>query len=282
MLQWNARKKATALIGGVAVVASAVALGAGSLAYFSDTQSAPLANVATGTLTLSLNGGAVQTAVSVPNVEPGFTSTATTLTFQNTGTLAGQLRLRVVPAPGNSDEFNRDVSVTLTTPTDQSDAPTVLTTETLTAASTAGPVNANLLTAQDKQNISYTLSIDPNATNLLQNKTGSFSVVADLIQTGDGADMANPPVAFPAPAFIAPEIHLIGPNCVFGVVAYACTFTFPNTPAGVSVRVVYSSRPGFQMWTTDSTGTVTIGDVGNAGDTYTASIPGVTITDTHP
>ena len=123
MLRLSTNKTWTVAIGGVAAVASAVALGAGSLAYFSDTQSAPLATVSNGTLTLSINSGSTVIPVTITGAQPGLIQPSTPLVFSNTGTVPGALRLRVVPASTNSEEFNNDVLISFTGLTTMSSQP---------------------------------------------------------------------------------------------------------------------------------------------------------------
>ena len=123
MLRLSTNKTWTVAIGGVAAVASAVALGAGSLAYFSDTQSAPLASVSNGTLTLSINSGSTVIPVTITGAQPGLIQPSTPLVFSNTGTVPGALRLRVVPASTNSEEFNNDVLISFTGLTTMSSQP---------------------------------------------------------------------------------------------------------------------------------------------------------------
>ena len=198
MLRLSPTKTWTVAIAGVAAVASAVALGAGSLAYFSDTQNAPLATVSTATLKLTINDGS-NVVTPVLNAEPGFSQDTLPLVFKNIGSVPGLLRLHVVPADGNTPEFNNAILIRFTglgTPTTPATSPPTATStpldgsQTLTqaaAATSTGTATNGLtiatLAAGTSQNAGYSYSIDPNTGNNLQNQTGSFTITADLLQT---------------------------------------------------------------------------------------------------
>ena len=209
MLRLTPTKTWMVALTGVTAVASAVALGAGSLAYFSDTQSAPLATVTTGTLTLTINDLTTLTTPAVTaviNAEPGFSQGSAPLVFKNTGSLPGSLRLHIIPGATNSLEFNQAVQVSFTglgTPAADAATPAIpsaldgpltlaqaiaVAPASVPADAAAVPAAANGLTIATlapgaTQNAAYSYRIDPNAGNALQGQTGSFSITADLLQT---------------------------------------------------------------------------------------------------
>ena len=211
MLRLTPTKTWMVALTGVTAVASAVALGAGSLAYFSDTQSAPLATVTTGTLTLTINDLTTLTTplvTAVTNAAPGFSQGSAPLVFKNTGSLPGSLRLHIIPGATNSLEFNQAVQVSFTglgTPAADAATPAIpsaldgpltlaqaiaVAPASVPADAAAVPAVANGLTIATlapgaTQNAAYSYRIDPNAGNALQGQTGSFSITADLLQTDD-------------------------------------------------------------------------------------------------
>jgi predicted ribosomally synthesized peptide with SipW-like signal peptide len=211
----TAKKKLFGALGGVAALGATVALTAGTFSYFSDTESAGVATVSTGTLKLDIfNGkGEAQQTFTVTDAVPGQTVYKSTddqaICFENTGSMTGVLRLQIVPTSGHED-FNKSViidsagfntyteSKPLNEPLSLFDA----------AALTKNGVNVTQLGGTKGNRgdwdlvkcIPLTVSISPNAGNTVQGVTGGFTIVADLVQ-GNNSDInpVGPKPAFPAP-----------------------------------------------------------------------------------
>lgn len=81
------------VLGGMATIGAAGAVGAGTWASFSDTESATGNSVTAGTLDLTVNGGNIPQGASftASNVAPGY-STSQTLELMNAGNIAGVLK----------------------------------------------------------------------------------------------------------------------------------------------------------------------------------------------
>ncbi|GAA3246429.1 hypothetical protein GCM10017691_54510 [Pseudonocardia petroleophila] len=88
ILQKN--KKVAAGIGVAAVAAAAIALGAGTYAAFSDTEQAPNATFAAGTLNLTVGAPTPATPVVISNLKPGDLQNFS-IEVDNTGTVDGNL-----------------------------------------------------------------------------------------------------------------------------------------------------------------------------------------------
>lgn len=204
----TAKKKLAGAFGGVVAIGATVALTAGTFSYFSDSATVPggSAEVTFGTVELSLtNGeGSAQTSIPITNAKPGaivFKSTdAQAICFENTGTMHGVLRLKVVPDSASA-AFNKAVQIDLAgfntyqesfrlnDPISLHDA----------AALTAKGVNAAQLYAEGHNKcVPLTVSIDKNAGNELQGVTGSFSIQADLVQQEDNGIYPADRAQFPA------------------------------------------------------------------------------------
>lgn len=84
------------VLGGVATIgAASAAAGAGTMAYFSDTESSTGNTVSAGTLDLTSGGdNGPYGIIDVDNKAPGW-STTTTLSLQNDGTIDGDLSIEV-------------------------------------------------------------------------------------------------------------------------------------------------------------------------------------------
>ncbi|MCE0762670.1 CalY family protein [Pseudonocardia kujensis] len=90
----NTKKKAGIIVGLVALVVAATAIGAGTYAAFTDTETGPGGTQTAGTLDLQVGGDDTATALfSASNVAPGFGQNYT-FTLDNTGSIAGTLRTR--------------------------------------------------------------------------------------------------------------------------------------------------------------------------------------------
>ncbi|MGH3628821.1 MAG: TasA family protein, partial [Sciscionella sp.] len=108
----STKKKIGGALGGVAVVGAAIALTAGTFSYFSDSNTVANNTVQTGTLKLSvLNGSHAVSPVTLNNAEPGQTGPSKTFCFENDGSLAGNLRVAIVPDASNSGNFNKAVQL---------------------------------------------------------------------------------------------------------------------------------------------------------------------------
>ena len=82
------------VLGGMATIGAAGAVGAGAWAEFSDEESAIGNEVTAGTLDLTVNGGDIPngTSVTAENVAPGY-SDSQQLTLKNAGNVAGVLKV---------------------------------------------------------------------------------------------------------------------------------------------------------------------------------------------
>jgi spore coat-associated protein N len=87
----NSRKKAGLIVGLVALVVAAAAIGAGTYAAFTDTETGPGGTQTAGTLDLEVgSGGTTSTLFSASNIAPGF-SQDYTFTLKNAGSVTGTL-----------------------------------------------------------------------------------------------------------------------------------------------------------------------------------------------
>jgi spore coat-associated protein N len=87
----NNRRKAGVIVGLVAVVIAAAAIGAGTYAAFTDTETGPGGTQTAGTLDLEVgSSGTTSTLFSASNIAPGFTQDYT-FTLKNSGSIAGTL-----------------------------------------------------------------------------------------------------------------------------------------------------------------------------------------------
>jgi predicted ribosomally synthesized peptide with SipW-like signal peptide len=87
----NSRKKVGLIVGLVALVVAAAAIGAGTYAAFTDTETGPGGTQTAGTLDLEVgSGGTTSTLFTASNIAPGF-SQDYTFTLKNAGTIAGTL-----------------------------------------------------------------------------------------------------------------------------------------------------------------------------------------------
>jgi spore coat-associated protein N len=84
------RRKAGLIIGVVAVVIAAAAIGAGTYAAFTDTETGPGGTQTAGTLDLEIGGSGFQTLFNGTNIAPGYTKDFT-FTVKNSGSIAGTL-----------------------------------------------------------------------------------------------------------------------------------------------------------------------------------------------
>ncbi|GAA2893559.1 hypothetical protein GCM10010472_60170 [Pseudonocardia halophobica] len=89
----NRKRKAGLIVGLVALVVAAAAIGAGTYAAFSDTETGPSGTIGAGTLDLEVGSApANATLFSASNIAPGYVSpTPVTITVRNAGTIAGTL-----------------------------------------------------------------------------------------------------------------------------------------------------------------------------------------------
>ena len=287
MLRLTPTKTWMVALTGVTAVASAVALGAGSLAYFSDTQTAPLATVTTGTLTLTINDLTTLTTplvTAVTNAAPGFSPGSAPLVFKNTGSLPGSLRLHIIPGATNSLEFNQAVQVSFTglgTPAADAATPAIpsaldgpltlaqaiaVAPASVPADATAVPAAGNGLTIATlapgaTQNAAYSYRIDPNAGNALQGQTGSFSITADLLQTDDTL----------LPGNVTGTFKYTGDAEVIGVTNYDLTFSGLTGPTDVTIA---NSNGPIELFTAKN-GKISSFYLGGAvDDVVTVTVPG--------
>lgn len=200
-MESSTKKKVGGALGGAAVVAAAIVFTAGTFSYFSDQQGAGSGKVQAGTLTLSVGNSNGQ-IVDWGNAAPGDTLARKTISFENTGSLSGRLRLGVVPQ-GNGNVFNDAVEMEIhgvndLSPTSAHNCDTSWCTLTDIASYTKNGAYVHDEGPGNIKSISFDMRIDPAAGNALQGKSGSFKFVADLIQLDVGGP-ANPSPTFPSP-----------------------------------------------------------------------------------
>lgn len=106
------------VLGGIAVTGAAAAgAGAGTMAYFSDTEDSTGNTVSAGTLDLTVDGSdSEQTTVSVGDVAPGESGSGST-TLRNTGTIDGSVDL-VFSSASNLEGDNPDSETDTSSPGD--------------------------------------------------------------------------------------------------------------------------------------------------------------------
>ncbi|SDE82724.1 TasA family protein [Pseudonocardia oroxyli] len=102
------RRKAGLIIGVVAAVIAAAAIGAGTYAAFTDTETGPGGTQTAGTLDLEIGGTGVQTLFTGTNIAPGYTKDVT-FTVHNAGSIGGTLSnsLTLTGADGTCTEPER-------------------------------------------------------------------------------------------------------------------------------------------------------------------------------
>ena len=108
ILQKN--RRAAAGVGLAAAAAAVLALGAGTYAAFTDTETAPDATFAAGTMNLEVGQSIEADPLQLANLRPGQT-TSTVFTFSNSGTVSGTLSLAfaVTGADNKCTEGEADV-----------------------------------------------------------------------------------------------------------------------------------------------------------------------------
>jgi hypothetical protein len=197
----TAKKKLAGAFGGLVALGATVALTAGTFSYFSD--SADVAGghgtVSMGTLKLNLltGSGSAQQSFEVTDAVPGTTVFQTTddnaICFENTGTMAGVLRLSIVPT-SNNKAFNDAVIIDTDGFSTYPESAPLNKAQSLTAAAalTANGLNVAQLGGDRGTTdwdlikcIPLTVSIDPAAGNAIQGKKGGFTIHADLLQGRD-------------------------------------------------------------------------------------------------
>jgi hypothetical protein len=192
-------KKFAAIAGGVTAIGATVALTAGTFSYFTDSGSVDRA-VNFGTLNLNLQQGAAKN-VTIDHAAPGQTVLPTTpMTFYNSGDMDGVARIRFVPthAPQTTDPakaaYDKAILVTLD---GVSDLPlsdrgnNTYSLHELEGDTASGLYLATLSHGGKKDGNAYkgfamSVSIDPEAGNVLQGVSGGFKIEADLVQTVNG------------------------------------------------------------------------------------------------
>ena len=110
----NRKKKGGLIVGLVALVVAAAAIGAGTYAAFSDTETGPGGTIGAGTLDLEVGAPATNsTLFSASDIAPGYVSpTPVSITVRNSGNIAGTLShsLSVKGGDGTCPEPESQVS----------------------------------------------------------------------------------------------------------------------------------------------------------------------------
>jgi hypothetical protein len=198
----TAKKKLAGAFGGLVALGATVALTSGTFSYFSESQTVTGAggNVAMGTLHLNVGSSAGNQAFNITNSEPGAVVLKSSLGFDNTGTVDGVLQLKIVPNDGNVKAFNDAVLITLDGFGAYNASKELNGEHSLTAdaaLTSPNPVNASpMFGAKDgkpgrHKSIPITVRINPEAGNEIQGLTGGFTIVATLVQAGDGGAPAQ-------------------------------------------------------------------------------------------
>jgi hypothetical protein len=210
-METKTKKKLGAAGASVAAVGAAIALTAGTFSFFSDQATGAPQKVTTGTLELSFYGSGVKTT-DVTDAKPGATFETGDLHFKNTGSIEGLPRLGITGI--SSTQFGKDVQIKFDGVYDLSgksgskddcanDWCTLNHVRNLTNGSGAlVKTPPHGLAGTQSKGISYKLRIRPNAT--LQNESGSFKFVGDLVQDDSSGD---PTITH----FPAPSAHIVSP-----------------------------------------------------------------------
>lgn len=108
MSEHNIRLTRRRLLGGILAVGGAsAATGAGTIAYFSDTETSTGNSISAGTLNLTLNGDdQTVTFLDATNVSPGQNSNGSgSVTLGNTGTLSGDVEIELTAIRSNENGY---------------------------------------------------------------------------------------------------------------------------------------------------------------------------------
>jgi hypothetical protein len=204
----TAKKKLAGAFGGIVAIGATVALTAGTFSYFSDSNSQQVGEVQFGTLDLVPQEGAASQQFTVSGAKPGdVLLKKTDFSFRNAGTMNGELRISFVPthAAGTTDEqaaaFDDAVLITLAGVPGFVNGKAYTLDEVATATAN-GLRLATLGHGADNdwaiKGFPVTVTIDPEAGNVVQGVQGGFELVADLVQ-GDADGYAEyPDPSFPA------------------------------------------------------------------------------------
>ncbi len=180
-------KKVAAVVGGLAVVSAAVALTAGTYAYFSDSHTVPAATIQAGSLHLDVvvdhSGGTG--AIDFKNAEPGGAQTEN-VTFTNGGTVSGYLRVAVRPTVTNALVTALQI---------QLPGGPLIPLAQAADYSTSG-FGTTLLAPGKSVSFPVVISIPTAVGNTVAGEAAAFDIVADLLQADNNAPTSEP---FPAP-----------------------------------------------------------------------------------
>lgn len=184
ILQKN--RKAAAGVGIAAAAAAVLALGAGTYAAFTDTETAPDATFAAGTLNLEVGQTVTGNPLNFLNLVPGQT-TETVLTFVNTGTVNGNLSLDFEVVGGDptcvaeEDVVPNGCALGGNLPDNLQVNIDGVARGTLTDLARDG-LPAGLLPAQSQDTYTLTVTLNGNAGNEVQSDTATLTTVATLDQ----------------------------------------------------------------------------------------------------
>lgn len=168
-------KKLAAASGGIALVAAAIAVTAGTYSYFTDTESVGPQTVTAGTLNLSVGGSALETSVFAANLAPGAPAVSKTITVDNIGSLDGKLRA-TAHATGDSNLLS--VARFSISGGGYNTGEVALSNLNVTNVGVG-----NLPATDGPQQYTITVRLPDSVGNAVQGKTASFDFKLDLLQS---------------------------------------------------------------------------------------------------
>ncbi|GAA1868559.1 hypothetical protein GCM10009836_56320 [Pseudonocardia ailaonensis] len=198
------RRRAGLIVGVVAAVIAAAAIGAGTYAAFTDTESGPGGTQTAGTLDLEIGGTGFQTLFTGTNIAPGYTKDFT-FTVKNSGSIAGNLTnsLTLAGADGTCTEPERtaeggackaggDLQDQMTVVVVSSPASTVATTPVIMTDFVKSPLPGNNINLAANTTGTYVLrfalpndattTAETNSNNKVQGDTVTLSSTFNLVQ----------------------------------------------------------------------------------------------------
>lgn len=163
------------VLGSIGVIgAGSAAAGAGTMAYFSDTEESTGNTVSAGTLDLTVNGASDidGASTSIEEMAPG-DSESRTITLRNDGSVGGDLYLKFRASGGLSDDLDLSWNI------DGGDSGNI----NLENAPT-GWINTNRSISTESAEGTFTVELPSSVGNEAQGEAVNIDVLMQLVQSG--------------------------------------------------------------------------------------------------